>query len=206
MFKKLRIRYLIAIASLVIIIAGIIAGWQYYRSIYIEIQKPREVSKRYIKPVKMVIEARLVNIDIYVTQILYYSSSDFSIILNNWSIYKKMYLSNISRFYESGINITCRRVEYDIDRHTIIVSWVVKGAVWISNNRFGATFLWLLTPLNLDFIEDHFKESNDGLYWSGVINGVPTEIIIKLPPQREPYKAWGGDVGHCHGHVWGYVS
>ena len=52
------------------------------------------------------------------------------------------------------------------------------------------------------FIDDNFKESEEGLSWEGEVGGIQTGITIKLPPQESVYEAWKHPVGHCHGHVW----
>ncbi len=101
----------------------------------------------------------------------------------------------------SGINITNLSISV-YPNNTIKIVFAVSGKVWLSGNGKYADFLWLLTPLGLDFIESHFNETNHGLYWVGTLNNVSTEINVLLPKQATVYKAWGGAVGHCHGHVW----
>jgi PGF-CTERM protein len=54
----------------------------------------------------------------------------------------------------------------------------------------------------LSFINNKFEESKEGLSWDGEVDGIPTSITIKLPPQESVYEAWEQPVGHCHGHVW----
>ena len=101
----------------------------------------------------------------------------------------------------SGINITNLSISV-YPNNTIKIVFAVSGKIWLSGNEKYADFLWLLTPLGLDFIENHFNETNHGLYWVGTLNNVSTEINVLLPKQATVYKAWGNTVGHCHGHVW----
>ncbi len=113
---------------------------------------------------------------------------------------KEKITNEIMRTY-SGINITNLSISV-YPNNTIKIVFAVSGKVWLSGNEKYADFLWLLTPLGLDFIENHFNETNHGLYWVGTLNNVSTEINVLLPKQATVYKAWGNTVGHCHGHVW----
>jgi PGF-CTERM protein len=56
----------------------------------------------------------------------------------------------------------------------------------------------------LDFIDDNFGKSKEELSWDGEVDGIPTNISIKLPLQETVYAAWEQlpSSGHCHGHVW----
>ncbi len=93
-------------------------------------------------------------------------------------------------------------VEFDETKRTTVLKCDVHGAITKSGDSYRATFLWLLRPLGLDFIDDDFEESKGGLSWDGEVDGAPTSIIIKLTPQEVVYAAWEQPVGHCHGHVW----
>ncbi len=85
---------------------------------------------------------------------------------------------------------------------TTVLHGQVHGPVSVSDGRYLARFQWLLTPLGLDFIDSHFAERKDGLFWQGEISGVPTTITVKVPPRPVPYYAWHEPNGHCHAHVW----
>jgi len=79
---------------------------------------------------------------------------------------------------------------------------IVLNCVRKTLKTYTADFSWLLWPLGLDFINNGFNETKNGLYWGSVVEGIPTKVAVKLPPQEEPYKAWGTVYGHCHAHVW----
>lgn len=85
---------------------------------------------------------------------------------------------------------------------TTVLQGQVHGPVSASNGRYMARFQWLLTPLGLDFIDSHFAERKDGLFWQGEISGIPTAITVKVPMRSVPYYAWHEPNGHCHAHVW----
>jgi hypothetical protein len=105
----------------------------------------------------------------------------------------------LSRYNVHG---TDYEMEFDEAKESTILRCEIRDAVSKSGNRYTARFQWLLEPLGLDFIDDHFKEHKDGLSWEGKVNGVPTTIIIKAPPRETPYKAWHYPNGHCHAHLW----
>ena len=60
----------------------------------------------------------------------------------------------------------------------------IHGAISESEGEYYATFKWLLVPLGLDFIDDNFKEFEEGLSWEGEVGGIQTGITIKLPSQE----------------------
>lgn len=99
----------------------------------------------------------------------------------------------------SGYEGANYKVEFDETEKSTSLTCEVRGAE-LHSGYFD--LLWLLRPLGLDFIDDHFEETTKGLSWKGTIEGVPTEVICEFPPQDVPYAAWGGPIGHCHGHVW----
>ncbi len=102
----------------------------------------------------------------------------------------------LERLNHSSITFEC------LSNGSVLLTFKVYGKIWISGGEKYADFLWFLKPNNLDFIENRFKELKNGLSWSGVLEGVPVEILIRLPSQEYPYRAWGKPVGHCHGHAW----
>ena len=82
----------------------------------------------------------------------------------------------------------------------------VHGAVSKRDGSFYGDFSWVIRPLELDFINDCFKETTKGLSWKGTIDGIPTEVICQFPPQDVPYAAWAQPIGHCHAHVWWTIT
>jgi len=78
----------------------------------------------------------------------------------------------------------------------------IEGAVSKSGNSYQSTFGWLLGPLGLDLIKDDFEESEEGLFWEGVVNSIPTTFTVELPViDGAIYKAWAHSIGHCHAHI-----
>lgn len=127
-------------------------------------------------------------------------------------LYRYQYFWDEEEFLElSGSELEARfKEEYNVEAKDFEISFTTKcyvyGTISKSRDRYTADFLWLLRPLGLDFIDDHFKETNHGLSWQGKIDGVPATIEVKCPPQDCVYEAWQHPVGHCHGHIWWPVS
>lgn len=153
---------------------------------------------------KWVIETRIEDDYIVCEMTIYYNQTDFKRIMDNWDQYKTMLESNISQFKEPSTSIRDLNIKYIVNSFSVHIYFKVLGALTKDSyhHQCRATFLWLLRPLGLDFIDDHFQEFNDRLTWSGELNGVYYDITILLPKQDKPYKACASDVGHCHGHVW----
>jgi len=180
----------------------------YYSNIYVKPGMETQVgikttkSELMINEFKRVIETKIKDDRIVCTMIIYYSKESFNSILDNWNEYYSLITKNISKFKEASTSIKDLNIRYQSSSSSVLIYFIVDGAVSKYNGRCTATYLWLLRPLGLDFIEDHFNEYNDRLTWTGMINGVNYNITILLPRQDVPYIAWGKSVGHCHGHVW----
>jgi hypothetical protein len=134
-------------------------------------------------------------------ELVSYNDRDYSLIRAYWDKYVSLMHDRILELYRDAhivnISITC----FD-SNHTVKIGFLVTNKVWSNDNEVTADFLWFLNAWSLDFIDNKFSEHNDGLSWSGVLGGVETTIIVKVPPQPGPYKAWSTPYGHCHGHVW----
>jgi hypothetical protein len=78
----------------------------------------------------------------------------------------------------------------------------VHKAITKTQDKYTATFRWLLDPFGLDFIDDQFTELNHGLFWAGEIEGIPTSLTVEAPPRDSAYAAWHQPNGHCHKHLW----
>jgi len=100
--------------------------------------------------------------------------------------------------------VDVREFEFSLvpENHSTVTSCSIYGTITKSSSKFTVDLLWLLTPLGLDFIDDNFVESNDGLSWEGYADSVLMSIEVKCPPQDCVYQAWQYPVGHCHGHIW----
>jgi hypothetical protein len=104
---------------------------------------------------------------------------------------------------EYGKQATDTKLEFDQEAKSTILSCTIRGAITKRDHSYYAVFSWLLKPLGLDFIDSDFKESEEGLFWEGHINGVPTTLSVKLPTINGlVYKEWQDNVGHCHAHAW----
>ncbi|NQE04321.1 hypothetical protein C5S32_00485 [ANME-1 cluster archaeon GoMg1] len=136
----------------------------------------------------------------------FWTESEFSAILENKEDFKSEIIQDfnekLSRYGERGEYAVGADVEFEETKKATVFKCDVHDAVTKSDDSYRATFIWLLSPLELDFIDDNFEESKEGLSWEGEVDGIPTSITIELPPQETVYAAWEEPVGHCHGHVW----
>jgi len=136
----------------------------------------------------------------------FWNESEFSAILENKEEFKNAIIQDFNekllKYHERGESAVGADVEFDETKKATVLKCDVHGAIRESDGEYYATFKWLLSPLGLSFIRNNFEESKGGLSWDGEVNGIPTTITIKLPPQELVYEAWEQPVGHCHGHVW----
>lgn len=136
----------------------------------------------------------------------FWNESEFFGILENREGFKTALIQDfnekISRYGERGEYAVGADVEFDETKKATVLKCDVHDAITKSDDSYRATFIWLLGPLGLDFIDDKFKESKEGLLWDGEDDGIATSITIELPPQETVYEAWKHPVGHRHGHVW----
>jgi hypothetical protein len=140
--------------------------------------------------------------DIVCTQRETFNESAYRRISANWVSYSSKLKEKMLKTYGSeGTKIASLNVSLGKERRTVEVDFTVVNKVTV-NSEVTADFLWFLGPWNLDLLDDKFNETEHGLTWEGVLEGVPTSITVNVPPQAGPYKAWGSPYGHCHGHVW----
>lgn len=138
----------------------------------------------------------------------FWNESEFSAILENKEEFKNAVIHDfdekILKYHERGEYAVGADVEFDEMKKATVLKCDIHGAIRESDGEYYATFKWLLVPFGLDFIDDNFEESKEGLSWDGEVDGIPTNIIVKLPPQESVYAAWERlpSPGHCHGHVW----
>ena len=136
----------------------------------------------------------------------FWNESEFSAIVENEEDFKNEVIRDfnekLSRYREGREYAVGADVEFKEAKKATVFKCAVHDAITRSDGRYRATFIWLLSPLGLDFIDDKFKESKEGLFGEGEVGGIPTSITIKLPLQETAYEAWQQPVGHCHGHVW----
>jgi hypothetical protein len=135
----------------------------------------------------------------------FWNESEFFGILENREEFKTALIQDftekISRYGERGEYAVDADVEFDEPKKATVLKCDVHDAITETDDSYRATFIWLLSPLGLDFIDDKFEESKEGLSWDGEVDGISTSITIKLPLQESVYEAWQQPVGHCHGHV-----
>jgi len=117
---------------------------------------------------------------------------------SSWVIAK--FVDDLSKHGKQAVDAT---VEFNKETKSTILSCNIHGAITKKDNSYYAVFSWLLEPLGLDFIDSDFEESERGLAWEGVVDGVPTTLTVELPTiEGFVYKAWEHPIGHCHAHAW----
>jgi len=136
----------------------------------------------------------------------FWNESEFSAILENKEEFKNAVIEDftekLSRYGERGESAVGADVEFDETKRATVLKCDIHDAITKSDDSYRATFIWLLSPLGLSFINNKFEETKEELSWDGEVDGISTSITIKLPPQELVYEAWEQPVGHCHGHVW----
>jgi hypothetical protein len=141
----------------------------------------------------------------------YWEEGQYSIILQNRAKFSSdliaKFVEDVSRHGEKCEDVANTNVEFNEEERSTILKCDIHGAISRTGNSYHATFFWLLRPLGLDFIDNHFEESERGLFWQGSVDGVPTTITVELPTiDGFIYKAWEHPVGHCHAHVWWEIA
>ncbi|MCE4606382.1 MAG: hypothetical protein F7B59_03510, partial [Desulfurococcales archaeon] len=132
-----------------------------------------------------------------------YNKESFSTIIKNWDNFAQNITNKINQTYTiHGAYIANLSLSYNDSNNMVTITFTVTNEMWINDNRIIADFLWFLEAWRLDFINSHFMETFNGLIWRGDLENIPTIIIVNVPKQTEPYKAWGEPYGHCHGHIW----
>ena len=153
------------------------------------------------KPLERIIVTGINGSVIQYREAAVYDEVAFKTIVKGWDEASDKVVDIVLNRYK-GTKIVDAKAHYIEGNDTIVVEFRVLGKAWSEDNRGYADFLWLLTPLRLDFIDSHFEETNEGLFWNGILDGVNTSVKVLLPPQSVPYRAWQEPIGHCHGHVW----
>lgn len=134
----------------------------------------------------------------------FWNESEFLAILENTEEFKNAVIQDFDEkmYHERGEYAVGADVEFDETKKATVLKCDVHDAIRESDGEYYATFKWLLVPFGLDFIDDNFGKSKEELSWDGEVDGIPTNISIKLPLQEMVYAAWEQPVGHCHAHVW----
>ena len=117
------------------------------------------------------------------------------------------FVEDISTHGEKSEEVANANVKFNEINKATILECDINGAISRTDDNYHATFFWLLGPLGLDFIDDHFAESKRGLFWQGSVNGISTTITVELPTiDGLVYEAWEHPIGHCHAHVWWEIA
>jgi hypothetical protein len=140
-----------------------------------------------------------------------WSDYEFSNILQNRDGFRSdligKFTDDVLKHGERGEYVANAYVEFNEERKSTVLRCDIESAVRKSEIKYSATFFWLLRPLGLDFIERDFEESEKGLFWEGLVNGIPTSVSVDLPAINSAvYEAWQHPVGHCHAHVWWEIA
>ena len=137
----------------------------------------------------------------------FWGEDEFSTILRNKGEFSSKlvdkFIEDVSERGERNEQAVNASVEFNESKRSTTLRCDIYNAISKSGDSYHATFFWLLRPLELDFLDDHFGESEEGLFWEGIVCGIPTTITIELPVIDDlVYKAWASPVGHCHAHAW----
>ena len=89
---------------------------------------------------------------------------------------------------EYGRAIVNPEVKFDASKRATFLLCDIKGA----KEDYWFDFDWFLRPLDLDFLDNHFKRRGKELYWQGNVKGVDLTISIEFPFL----------ISNCHEHVW----
>ena len=135
----------------------------------------------------------------------FWAEEAFSAHLANQAQFK----ADFKQDFEQGLaqwNISASDYSFSFDSATrsTVIRCAIHDAISLkAEGECYAQFECLLRPLGLDFIDDDFKESANGLSWEDSIKGVPTTVTVELLViDSSVYKAWNHPIGHCHAHAW----
>ena len=166
----------------------------------------RASQSQLMSPLKENISVRVEGTIVHYQKESFWSKDEFSKILDKKREFESNQIKNFKddlfKYGEGREYVADLDVEFNKVANSIILRCDVLGAVSKTGNSYQATFMWLLRSLGLDFINNKFSESKNGLFWKGRIGGMPTTVRVELPPQNSAYAAWHHPNGHCHAHVW----
>jgi hypothetical protein len=156
---------------------------------------------------KSIVKTEIEGVVLHYQNESYWEGGQYSAILRNKAKFSSdliaKFVEDVSTRGEKCEEVANAYVEFNEGKKSTILTCNIHGAISRTGNSYHATFFWLLRPLGLDFIDDHFDESKSGLFWQGSVNGIPTTITVELPAIGGfVYKAWEHPIGHCHAHVW----
>lgn len=156
---------------------------------------------------KSIVKTEIEGVVVHYQNESYWGEGQYSVILQSKARFSSdliaKFIEDVSTHGEKCEEVTNANVEFNEGKKSTILKCSIHGAVSRTGDSYHATFFWLLRPLGLDFIDNHFEESKSGLFWQGPVNGTLTTITVELPTIDEfVYEAWEHPIGHCHAHVW----
>ncbi len=156
-----------------------------------------------LRPLKRVVSIKVEGTVAHFVDESFWDEAQFSAIMMRKAEFKSNRIERLRKVLSKyGVKGTDYTIEFDEAGRTTSLKCDVSGAISKKGNSYYGRFGWLIRPFGLDFIDNHFKESREGLSWQGVIDSIPTSIACEFPSQNVPYAAWGHRIGHCHAHVW----
>ena len=155
--------------------------------------------------VRRVIEVEADGLTIHYLRQSFWGEKEFSSYLANQAQFK----SDFKEDFEPGLakaGVSASDYSFSFDsatRSTVIRCDIHDNISLRTGGGYYARFGWLLNPLGLDFIDDNFEASTNGLSWEGLAKSIPTTVTVELPViDSSVYKAWEQPIGHCHAHAW----
>lgn len=119
----------------------------------------------------------------------FWNDEDFSKLLESKEEFEAKEVDSfertLQRYNRYAIN---RKIEFDESKKSTVLVCDIGGAK--EGDWFD--FDWFLRPHGLDFIDSHFENTANELYWEGEVERVKTTISIKFPYA----------ISNCHEHVW----
>lgn len=155
-----------------------------------EVSLPQETRVKQIRDeIKTIAEGEIIKYQ----QESFYSSSDFSLILDSEDEFKEML---IKEFKDKIIGVTAENCKVDLNqsKKSVILECGIIGARY-GRNSYNMHFLLNGTTrfgFDLYGFEPKLPPYGKKLSFDGEINGIPTKIVFEFPYE----------LSHCHEHVW----
>ena len=156
--------------------------------------------------IRRVIEAKADELIVHYLRQSFWGEEEFSSYLANQAQFKSDFKEDFEPgLAKAGVSASDYSFSFDSATRSTVIRCDIHDAISLgTEGKYRARFGWLLNPLGLDFIDDNFAESANGLSWQGLVDGVPTTVTVELPTiDSFVYEAWGpAYCGHCHAHAW----
>ena len=171
---------LLFIIILILVIIGIVTNQLYNTPVATKVNLP-------IKEVKTEIKTNASGTIIHYTQKFFYSSDDFLLISKNPTAFKNQLINN---FKSQIVDVTAKGCTIKLGNNSALLSCDIIGAMYAPNQY---SMHWLLQGTKrFGFDLYGFKQENNTLTYEGMVNGIPTKIILQF----------SYTLNHCHEHVW----